>query len=150
MKCYNCGNDIPDFSTSCPFCNAVVTPVTNEVKINDEVGQNTSVIPITPVVPVLPQDQGNGAEIISGGNQGFIQPVANPATSIERQAAQVVAVPAVSQVVSAQPAPVPATPVQPVVPQPVPQPVPMTVPTDVPVAQPVPVQPVVPQPQVVT
>ena len=145
MKCYNCGNDIPDFSTSCPFCNAVVTPVTNEVKINDEVGQNTSVIPITPVVPVLPQDQGNGAEIISGGNQGFIQPVANPATSIETQVAQVVAVPAVSQVVSAQPAPVPATPVQPVVPQPVP----MTVPTDVPVAQPVPVQPVVPQPQVV-
>ena len=147
MKCYNCGNDIPDFSTSCPFCNAVVTPVTNEVKINEEVGQNTSVIPITPVVPVLPQDQGNGAEIISGGNQGFIQPVANPATSINTLVAQPVAATTVPLTVPAAPVQVQPVPAQPVPVQPVvAQPVPMAAPVEVPVAQPAPVQPTVAQP----
>ncbi len=55
MKCISCGNEIPEGTTSCPFCGNTVLP-TNHSVVNDTV-QNNSGVPVTPDAPVLPQDQ---------------------------------------------------------------------------------------------
>lgn len=56
MKCINCANLIPDASVVCPYCNAKVEPVVQATPVyNVDAGNNG--VPITPVQPVLPQDQ---------------------------------------------------------------------------------------------
>ncbi len=55
MKCFNCNNDIPDASVTCPFCNSKVEPVASPTPIFNL--DATSSLPVTPASPVLPQDQ---------------------------------------------------------------------------------------------
>ncbi|MDE5630065.1 MAG: hypothetical protein K2I70_00545, partial [Bacilli bacterium] len=55
MKCISCGNELPEGTTSCPFCGNTVLP-TNHNVVNGTV-QNNNGIPVTPDTPVLPQDQ---------------------------------------------------------------------------------------------
>ncbi len=73
MKCFNCGNLIPDSSVLCPYCNTKLTNddtgITNPIKEGD-----TSIIPITPTEAVLPQDKLEGTPVVSGNSQGFIHP----------------------------------------------------------------------------
>lgn len=57
MKCISCGSEIPEGSTSCPFCGNTVLP-TNQNVVNDAPVNN--VVPTTPETPVLPQDQNLG------------------------------------------------------------------------------------------
>lgn len=55
MKCISCGNELPEGTTSCPFCGNTVLP-TNHTVVNEPV-QNNNGVPATPETPVLPQDQ---------------------------------------------------------------------------------------------
>ena len=75
MKCISCGNLIPDTSTTCPYCNNKVEPAVSAIPIydvpaekaetviqNNEEVVSTQVqtepgVPVTPVAPILPQDQ---------------------------------------------------------------------------------------------
>ena len=55
MKCITCAQEIPDTSTTCPFCNNKVEPL---VSASEALGvNNTQVIPNTPSDFVLPKDQ---------------------------------------------------------------------------------------------
>ncbi len=84
MKCFNCGNLIPDSSVLCPYCNTKLTNsdvgITNPIKEGD-----TSIIPITPTEAVLPQDKLEGTQIITGTNQGFIQPNTGDSKNMPQQ-----------------------------------------------------------------
>ena len=53
MKCITCGQEIPDTSNICPFCNNKVEPV----KTAAEILGATQTIPVTPNTYVLPIDQ---------------------------------------------------------------------------------------------
>lgn len=55
MKCISCGNELPEGTTSCPFCGNTVLP-TNHTMVN-EYSQPNNGVPVTPEAPVLPQDQ---------------------------------------------------------------------------------------------
>lgn len=55
MKCISCGNELPEGTTSCPFCGNTVLPTNNNV-VNEN-AQNNNGVPVTPEAPVLPQDQ---------------------------------------------------------------------------------------------
>ncbi len=55
MKCISCGNELPEGTTSCPFCGNTVLP-TNHTVVNEPPQPNNGV-PVTPDAPVLPQDQ---------------------------------------------------------------------------------------------
>ena len=52
MKCINCNQEIPDTSTTCPFCNNPVTPTVTPVE-----SAVTTDLPNTPDNYVLPKDQ---------------------------------------------------------------------------------------------
>ncbi|MDE6292415.1 MAG: hypothetical protein K2L98_01905, partial [Bacilli bacterium] len=53
--CISCGNELPEGTTSCPFCGNTVLP-TNHNVVNAN-AQNDTGVPVTPDTPVLPQDQ---------------------------------------------------------------------------------------------
>lgn len=63
MKCISCGNELPEGTTSCPFCGNTVLP-TNHTVVNEPLQPNNGV-PVTPDAPVLPQDQN-----LAGQNNG--------------------------------------------------------------------------------
>lgn len=106
MKCINCGNEIPNSSNVCPFCNSSVTPIgTPEITTLNEQPQQpvqsnepvnvesvtekpvesvqsdlgrTSQIPVTPTEPVLPQDQGMEVNNVLNQDLNPVQPETNP------------------------------------------------------------------------
>ena len=55
MKCITCSKDIPDASTTCPFCNNKVEPITSA----SEALGTQDVVPTTPSEYKLPKDQAN-------------------------------------------------------------------------------------------
>lgn len=68
MKCISCGSELPEGTTSCPFCGNTVLPSNHKVVISDT-KMNTGV-PTTPETPVLPQDQNLVAQNTSELTQG--------------------------------------------------------------------------------
>lgn len=85
MKCISCGSEIPEGSTSCPFCGNTVLP-TNHNVVNGDAQMNMGV-PTTPETPVLPQDQNltmpnmeaqNTSATSSIGQMESVQPSVSP------------------------------------------------------------------------
>ena len=54
MKCITCSQEIPDTSTTCPYCNNKVEPI---VSASEALGVQNSVLPQTPDNYKLPKDQ---------------------------------------------------------------------------------------------
>lgn len=90
MKCISCGSEIPEGSTSCPFCGNTVLP-TNHNVVNVDAQMNMGV-PTTPETPVLPQDQNmasqnmtsQGSEIVSNNDQSaMVQPNIQPTVNAQ-------------------------------------------------------------------
>lgn len=79
MKCFNCNNDIPDASIVCPFCGSKVEPMSSPTPVFNL--ESTSSLPVTPSVPVLPQDQAMNSNFVdnslSSNNQNMNLSVSN-------------------------------------------------------------------------
>ena len=105
MKCITCGQEIPDTSTTCPYCNNKVEPI---VTASEALGINNSVLPQTPNDYKLPKDQLSMTGVIS---------TVTPENMVEQPAAPVEPVPTVTETPTVSniptPPPVPSVPTPP-------------------------------------